>query len=169
MFSNGKPVTAHDWVYTLCWSLGNGYDFAWFYFDIKNAAKVATGELPPEELGMEAVDDYTLRIYTEAPVPYMPMLGVWWEVMSENAQEELGENWALDPERFVSSGPFILTKFERAGGTSGSSTPTTRACATSMSPRSAKRRCRQRPARPTWPASCRPMPSMPTRRPQRWP
>jgi ABC-type oligopeptide transport system substrate-binding subunit len=116
MFSNGKPVTAHDWVYTMQWSLGHGYDFAWFYFDIKNAAKVATGELPPEELGMEAVDDYTLRIYTEAPVPYLPMLGVWWEVMSDKAQEELGENWALDPERFVSSGPFILTKFERGIG-----------------------------------------------------
>jgi len=116
MWSNGKPVTARDWVYTLSWSLSNGYDFAWFYFDIKNAQKVTAGELPPEELGIEAVDDYTLRIYTEAPVPYLPMLGVWFAVMPENSQDELGENWALDPGRYVASGPFKLTKFDRALG-----------------------------------------------------
>ena len=58
-FSNGDPVTAKDWAYTLKWSLSNGYDFAWFYFDIKNAQPVTAGELPPEELGIEAVDDYS--------------------------------------------------------------------------------------------------------------
>lgn len=116
VFSNGNPIRAQDWVYTLRWSLSHGYDFAWFYFDIKNAQKVTSGELPPEELGIEAVDDYTLRIYTETPVPYLPMLGVWFEVMPENAQEELGENWSLDPARYVASGPFILTKFDRSLG-----------------------------------------------------
>jgi len=115
-FSNGDPITARDWAYTLQWSLSNGYDFAWFYFDIKNAQPVTAGELPPEELGIEAVDDYTLRIYTEAPVPYLPMLGVWFEVMPENAQEELGENWALAPESYVASGPFMLAKFDRSLG-----------------------------------------------------
>jgi len=115
-FSNGQPITAKDWVYTLRWSLSNGYDFAWFYFDIKNAQPVTAGELPPEELGIEAVDDYTLRIYTEAPVPYLPMLGVWFTVMPENAQEELSENWALDPDNYVGSGPFTLSKFDRSLG-----------------------------------------------------
>jgi len=115
-WSNGAPVTANDWVYTLRWSLSNGYDFAWFYFDIKNAAAVTSGELPPEELGIEAVDDYTLRIYTEAPVPYMPMLGVWFQPMPEGAQEDLGENWALDPDRYVASGPFMLSSFDRQLG-----------------------------------------------------
>ncbi|MGC9347180.1 MAG: ABC transporter substrate-binding protein [Anaerolineae bacterium] len=115
-WSNGEPITANDWVYTLRWSLSNGYDFAWFYFDILNAAAVTAGELPPEELGIEAVDDYTLRIYTEAPVPYLPMVGVWFEVMPEGAQEELGENWALDPDRYVASGPFMLSSFSRELG-----------------------------------------------------
>ena len=77
---------------------------------------MTAGEVPAEELGIEAVDDYTLRIYTEAPVPYLPMLGVWFLVMPENSQEELGENWALDPERFVSSGPWTLKEFQRGVG-----------------------------------------------------
>jgi len=116
VFSDGKPITAHDWVFTLRRAMSSGYDFGWFYFDIKNAVKVYNGELPPEELGIEAVDDYTLRIYTEKPTPYLPALGVWFAVAPKHAYEQYGENWALDPQKYISSGPFILTKFERGVG-----------------------------------------------------
>ncbi len=113
VFSNGKPVRAQDWVYTLRHALSHNYDFAWFYFDIKNAQQLANGKAKPEELGIEAVDDYTLKISTESPVPYLPGLGTWFCVAPENAWEELGDNWALDPKRYVSSGPFTLTQFDR--------------------------------------------------------
>jgi oligopeptide transport system substrate-binding protein len=113
VFSDGKPVTANDWVYTLRRSLSNAYDFGWFYFDIKNAAKVYNKELPPEELGVTAVDDFTLRITTEAPTPYLPGIGTWYGVAPQHAYEQYGENWALDPAKYISSGPFILTQFER--------------------------------------------------------
>ncbi|CAN5525533.1 hypothetical protein BH10CHL1_BH10CHL1_23350 [soil metagenome] len=113
VFSSGKPIRAQDWVYTLRHALSNNYDFAWFYFDIKNAQQVANGKAKPEELGIEAVDDYTLKISTEAPVPYLPGLGTWFCVAPENAWTELGDNWALDPKRYVSSGPFTLTQFDR--------------------------------------------------------
>lgn len=113
LFSDGTPVTAGDWVYTMQYSLSHGYDFGWYYYDIKNAQKVHSGELPAEELGMEAVDDFTLRIYTEAPVPYLPNLFGWFELAKKGIWEDKGENWALDPDRYVSSGPYILTKFDR--------------------------------------------------------
>lgn len=116
MFSDGTPVTADAWVFTMQRSLANAYDFAWFYFDIKNASAVATGTVGPEELGMEAVDDYTLRIYTEKPTPYLPAIGTWFGVAAPQAYDNsLGDtnNWALDPERYISSGPFTLTKFDR--------------------------------------------------------
>lgn len=113
VFSDGKPVTANDWVYTLQRSLSNQYDFGWFYFDIKNASKVYSKELPVEELGVTALDDYTLRITTEVPTPYLPGIGTWYGVAAKHAYEELGENWALDPAKYVSSGPFKLTQFER--------------------------------------------------------
>jgi len=113
VFSSGEPVRAQDWVYTLRYALSHNYDFAWFYFDIKNAQKVAAGEMKPEELGIEAIDELTLQITTETPVPYLPGLGTWFCVAPENAWEELGENWAVDPARYVSSGPFTLTQFDR--------------------------------------------------------
>lgn len=113
VFSDGTPITAKDWVYTMRYSLSHNYDFGWYYFDIKNAQKVHAGELPAEELGMEAVDDYTLRIYTEAPVPYLPALFGWFGVAKDGIWEEAGENWALDPDRYISSGPFKLVRFDR--------------------------------------------------------
>lgn len=113
VFSDGTPITAHDWVYTLRWSLARGYDFGWFYTDIKNATEVMNGSVPPEELGIEAVDDYTLRITTKAYTPYLPGLGTWFEVARKDIWETAGENWALDPARYVSSGPFKLTEFNR--------------------------------------------------------
>jgi oligopeptide transport system substrate-binding protein len=113
VYSDGKPITANDWVFTLQRALSNGYDFGWFYFDIKNASKVYSKELPADQLGIKAVDDYTLQIMTEVPTPYLPGIGTWFGVAPKHAYDDYGENWALDPKKFVSSGPFILTQFER--------------------------------------------------------
>ena len=112
-FSDGKPITASDWVFTFRRSFGNGYDFGWFYLDILNAKEVLAGELDPEELGVEAVDDFTLRIYTTGPTPHLPAIGVWAHVAPPQAYEQFGDNWSLEPEQYIASGPWILTEFER--------------------------------------------------------
>ena len=112
-FSDGKPITADDWVFTFRRSFGNGYDFGWFYLDILNAKEVLAGELDPEELGVEAVDDFTLRIYTKVPTPHLPAIGVWAHVAPPQAYEQFGDNWSLEPEHYIASGPWILTEFER--------------------------------------------------------
>jgi ABC-type transport system substrate-binding protein len=113
LFSDGTPITAHDWIYTMQYSLSHNYDFGWYYFDIKNAQKVLAGEAQPEELGMEAVDDFTLRVHTESPVAYLPAVFGWFQVAKKGIWEDVGENWALDPARYISSGPYTLTEFTR--------------------------------------------------------
>ena len=71
-WSNGDPVTAHDFVY----SLRRGLDpntlsvYSSILFPIKNALEVNRGELPLAELGVSAIDDLTLRIELEGPTPY---------------------------------------------------------------------------------------------------
>ena len=112
-FSDGKPLVADDWVFTLRRSLSRGYDFGWFYYDIKNAAEVTEAGMDPEQLGIEAVDDYTLRIYTTAPCPHLPALGVWFEVAPPQAYAQYGDNWSLEPEHYIASGPYTLAEFER--------------------------------------------------------
>lgn len=112
VFSDGTLITAQDWVFTLQRSLGNGYDFGWFYGDIKNAKAVLAGEMPQEDLGIEAIDDYTLRIHTETVTPYLPALGVWFELAPKQAYE-VSETWSLEPDNFIASGPWKLVEFDR--------------------------------------------------------
>jgi ABC-type transport system substrate-binding protein len=113
-FSDGTPITARDWEWTIKWGLSTpGYDFAWFFFDIKNAADVAGGKKPADELGVRAIDDYTLEITTEKPAPYFPGIAASLYVSPRHAFEKYGEFYSVDPKTYVSSGPFILTKLEK--------------------------------------------------------
>ena len=112
-FSDGTPITAEDWVWTFRRAFTHGYDFGWFFYDFLNAREVLAGEKPPEELGMEAIDDHTLRIHTAQPVPYIPALGVWAFVAPKQAYEQFGDTWSVEPEHYIASGPWMLTEFER--------------------------------------------------------
>lgn len=71
-WSNGDPVTAEDWVYSLRRSLDpatlSAYTF--ILFPIRNAEAIAAGERPITDLGVSAVDDYTLKIELENATPY---------------------------------------------------------------------------------------------------
>jgi len=64
VWSDGTPLTAYDYeaTFRLTATPEHGWDFSWFYSfladgGIKNWSKIIAGELPPEELGVRAVDD----------------------------------------------------------------------------------------------------------------
>ncbi len=116
VWTDGTPVTAHDYEWTLKWTMGNGYDFGWYYSDVKNAMPVLNREMDPSELGVEALDDYTLRIYTNFPCPYLPMVMCFYMPMSKTAFDAHGEMYELDPATYNGCGPWTLTKFDRATG-----------------------------------------------------
>ena len=78
-WSNGDPVTAHDFVYSWRRAVNpeTGSEYGPYMFEaaqVKNAVKVAKGELPVEELGVRAEDDYTLVVELENPTPYFESL-----------------------------------------------------------------------------------------------
>ena len=66
---NPSPPTT--WLFTFQRLSRPDYDFEWFYgmANIENWAKVVSGEVPPEELGVKKVDDYTFTITTDRPDP----------------------------------------------------------------------------------------------------
>ena len=74
-WSNGDPVTAHDFVYS--WRrLGNpntGSTYANYLSKahIVNAEGVVNGDLDGSELGVTALNDYTLEVRLDRPVPYL--------------------------------------------------------------------------------------------------
>jgi oligopeptide transport system substrate-binding protein len=71
-WSNGDPVTAEDFVYSLRRSLDPATlsRYTFILNPIRNAAAVAAGEKPATELGVEALDEHTLQIELENPTPY---------------------------------------------------------------------------------------------------
>lgn len=75
-WSNGEPVTAYDFEYGIRRSVDPATlsNYSSILEPIVNATEVIRGELPPEELGVEAVDEYTFVIRLTGPTPYLPGL-----------------------------------------------------------------------------------------------
>lgn len=119
MWNDGTPVTAHDYVATfrLCASPEHAWDFAWFYSFIgegglRNWDRIVAGELPPDSLGVTAVDALTLQIVTEGPFPAMPSVMKFGYTLQKRALEEHGPYYNSDLATTVSSGPFLLKEFD---------------------------------------------------------
>ncbi|MBT5144670.1 MAG: peptide ABC transporter substrate-binding protein [Gemmatimonadetes bacterium] len=119
MWSDGTPLTAHDYVATfrLCASPEHAWDFAWFYSFIgkgglRNWDRIVAGEMPPDSLGVTAVDALTLQLVTEGPFPAMPSAMKFGYTLQKRALEEFGPYYNNDPATSVSSGPFVLTEFD---------------------------------------------------------
>jgi peptide/nickel transport system substrate-binding protein/oligopeptide transport system substrate-binding protein len=117
MWSDGTPVTAMDWVrsYQFMADPVNAYDFQWMWLGVIAGWDEATaGEIAPDEIGVEAVDDNTLLIRTQNPFPPLPATTMYWPPMQAKSLGEPG-NWhpeyILDPATSVSSGPFMVVEF----------------------------------------------------------
>lgn len=115
-FSDGRPLTAHDYVFTLRRGADpkNAYDVEWYYRPIKNWAEVVAGRVPVDSLGVHAVDDFTLLVETEDPCAYLPDLLVDSWVSPRQAVEKYGDTWSTRPETSIASGPFYLEEWTKA-------------------------------------------------------
>jgi oligopeptide transport system substrate-binding protein len=110
-WSNGDPVTADDWVFSLRRSLDpmtmSRYTF--ILNPIRNAEAIAAGQMPIEELGVRKTDDYTLVIELEGPTPYF--LGLLTHSASyavhRPSVEQFGDQHTR-PGNLVSNGAYML-------------------------------------------------------------
>lgn len=71
-WSNGEPVTAQDYVYSLRRSVdpATGSPYAQLHAPIVNANAIIHGDKPPQSLGVRALDDHRVEITLKAPTPY---------------------------------------------------------------------------------------------------
>ncbi|UOR13130.1 peptide ABC transporter substrate-binding protein [Halobacillus amylolyticus] len=121
-WSNGDPVTANDFVFA--WQravnpdTGSEYGPYMLGGVVKNATSIAAGETPVEELGVTAVDDYTLEVVLEKPVPYFESMTTFGTFLPMNQAfvEEQGENYALEADTMLANGPFIITEWNHGEG-----------------------------------------------------
>lgn len=71
-WSNGDPLTADDFVFSFRRSVDPDTAAAYgrMLAPIQNARPILAGELPPEQLGVEALNERTVQIRLDDPTPY---------------------------------------------------------------------------------------------------
>jgi oligopeptide transport system substrate-binding protein len=123
-WSNGDPVTAHDFVASIQRVLSKalGADNAGMLFVLANAESwYQGGETDFARVGARAADDRTLLLTLAHPAPFLPALlahPVWYPVHGPTLEKHGGllqrESRWTDPANFVGNGPFVL-KANRRG------------------------------------------------------
>ncbi len=113
-WSNGEPVTASDFVFTFqrFLDLQTAAPYANVFFPIKNAEAIAMGKMPKEKLGVEALDEQSLKITLEASTPYFVQLlsqSMAFPLNKKNVEIH-GKKFTA-PENFVSNGAYQLVSF----------------------------------------------------------
>lgn len=115
-WSNGDPVTAKDFVYA--WQRAVNPDTtaksAYIMFDVKNAEKINMKQLPVDQLGVKAVDDYTFEVELDNPVPYFVNLTVYplFFPLNEKYVKEQGPKHGLEANTTLYNGPFVLSEWK---------------------------------------------------------
>jgi len=120
-WSNGKPLTAKDYVYSLLRVLdpktGARYaDMLTVY--IVGAEEYYAGTGPKDAVAVKAVDDLTLQITLKEPAPYyLGILAMWvYSPVYQEAVEASPERWTMDPATFISNGPFKVASMKLGEG-----------------------------------------------------
>ncbi|MDE1987617.1 MAG: peptide ABC transporter substrate-binding protein [Alphaproteobacteria bacterium] len=113
-WSDGTPVTAHDFVYSLR-RIANPKTAAQYVpilYPIRNMQQAAEGSVSPNEIGARAIDDKTLELSFIYQVPYLMQLAMHETMMPIPAHvvEQYGDDW-VQPGRMVTNGPYVLKEW----------------------------------------------------------
>ena len=114
-WSNGDPLTAKDFVYSYRRTVtpATKSQMAFYLYQIKNAQAINNGKKQPSSLGVTAVSDHHLRIQLTRPLGYFTRLLAWPLFFPQNQKvvQEYGKNYGTQAKYTVSSGPFVLKKW----------------------------------------------------------
>ena len=115
MWSDGNPVTAHDFVYA--WRRlvdpATASPYSWFadIMALENVGAVMSGDSPTSALGITALDNHTLEVRLTASLPYFAAMTTHastfpspqWRVRT------FGDDWTK-PGNIVGNGAYVLTE-----------------------------------------------------------
>lgn len=114
-WSNGDPVVAEDFAFGLRRSADPSTlsEYSAILYPIDNAEAVVNGQLPPEKLGVRALDERTLEIRLHSPTPYL--LGLLTHsstyAVHRPSVEKFGDQFAR-PGNLVSNGAYRLNAWK---------------------------------------------------------
>lgn len=114
-WSNGDPVTAHDFEYAWKRALDpkTASNYAYQLYYIKNGEKANKGEAKLDDVGVKALDDKTLEVKLENPTPFFLELTAFRTYFPVNKKViEANEKWAGEAATHVGNGPFKIDTWE---------------------------------------------------------
>lgn len=115
-WSNGDPVTAHDFVYAFRRladpKTASPYASYLTFLKLKNAEDVISGKKAPDTLGVKALDDHRLELDLSQSIPYADELLEYYSMVPVNQKviEKYGDAWT-NPKNIVTNGPFKPTSW----------------------------------------------------------
>jgi len=113
-WSDGTPVTAHDYEYGWKRSLdpANGANIPHYLYDIRGARAYHEGlDADPDSVGVKAAGDYTLSVELGRPAGYFLHLVCGLLPVPKHVVTRHGDGWT-DPASLVTNGPFRLERYE---------------------------------------------------------
>lgn len=124
-WSDGSNLNAGDFVYSWLRAMDiekdSGAAMIWEHTNILYAKEYSNGTASKEDVGIKAVDDYTLEVTLKSPTHYFVSLMSFYHFMP--VKQEIVETdrlekgaWAFSPETAVSNGPFVLEQYNAGEG-----------------------------------------------------
>lgn len=115
LWSDGKQVTAYDFVFA--WQTvvkpETASRYAFILTPIKNAEQIIAGKMAAKNLGVEAMDELTLKVHFERPCPYFLSLTTFptYFPVREDFYKKQGEQYFSDTKNMIFNGPYLLSKW----------------------------------------------------------
>ncbi|MCJ8322411.1 MAG: peptide ABC transporter substrate-binding protein [Rhizobiales bacterium] len=116
-WSNGETVTAGDFVYAWRRAVdpATGSPYSWYMdiMSIVNGADIIAGDKEPSELGVVALDDFTLQVTLTKALPYFADMTAHATTFPTHQAtiEKHGSEWTK-PENMVGNGAYTLTEWK---------------------------------------------------------
>ena len=112
-WSNGDPVTAAQFVagFRRAMDPKTVSGAADLLRAIENAPAILQGSMPPDRLGVRAIDDYTLEIRLSHAVPYFPDILTNTVASPVHPSSIAAEGGFSEPGKTISNGPYVLATF----------------------------------------------------------
>ena len=113
-WSDDRPVTAHDFVFAWRTVVNpeTASQYAFILYGIKNAEAINRGQMPVTELGVRALDDYTLEVALKGAQPhFLKLLAFPTYLPVRQDFYEQHQDYGADADKLLYNGPFKITRW----------------------------------------------------------
>ncbi|RGX05206.1 ABC transporter substrate-binding protein [Paraclostridium sordellii] len=116
-WSNGDPVTAHDFEYAFIRNLTpeTACEYAYVMYDIRGAEDFNLGKTKDSSsVGVKAIDDHTLEVKLNRPVNYFDQLMAFpvFFPVNQKVVETYGDDYGTSKDNLVFNGPFVMNSWK---------------------------------------------------------